>query len=753
MPNHHSTPDPARHALRAQLLDNGYTPLPLAGKGCFIRGWSRDTIDRAWLKPYARTRKYANTGLRCDYLFAFDIDVIDEDYADEVERIIERLCGPTEFCRVGQWPKRLLLYQADTPATKSWRSAKYGDHRLEILASAGRQFACYGTHPTTGRAYEWMGDSPTEVPLSDLPAVDESTVLQALDATERYFESVGLTRTSGASTTTRGAARQTILTPSMPFYVVGRGLMTVADIKTALPAVESWWCNLTAIREDSDSEAGHIFWAGGSGEFCIHDFTCDTTYVESTELDGGEREQLTAAFDSAPPDTLFADPHLADAMAQWVYVMADDSVRRLIEPTRPYTVAAFKRMHTVKVQVPAKRNPIPLAQAWLEADQRLRVHYDLLRPDRGPGVFTEGDTAVLNTYLPPHAPQDDHSGYTTPWWDFLEHLFPNPRYRRLFVEWLALKLRAPWQRQHAVLMVTPEYGTGRGTLAEIVCALIGPAYFTETTLAHLCGRDGQSQYTDYLANALLVSIPEARENDDRVSPWEQRHMAYERLKAVADTGARPMLIKTKYGRNITRTVYASLMIASNHYDAMAIEPGDRRLMVLENGTTRLSNTPLANELAHWRADSANIKALYRELVSMGCQYDPYGDPPVTAIKNSMVGAGESDIDRAWQLFFSQTRGDVTCLAQWESAVRQYQQEYGFDFPSPAKLHHILVALMNAKTLQPAVERFRIDGERVRPRILRNTEKWANAGIDALRDEILKNGKIPSSTVIPFPPKR
>ena len=101
-----------RNTQRNTLLDNGYHPLPLAAKGCFIKGWSTREITAEWLQEYARIAKYPNTGIRCDNLIAFDIDVLDEQLADTIEGYIEARCGETEFCRIGRWPKRLLVYRA-----------------------------------------------------------------------------------------------------------------------------------------------------------------------------------------------------------------------------------------------------------------------------------------------------------------------------------------------------------------------------------------------------------------------------------------------------------------------------------------------------------------------------------------------------------------------------------------------------------------------------------------------------------------
>ena len=110
-----------RQELRNTLLSNGYHPLPAGSKGVYIKGWSRVDLTPEWLDDFRRRGNWSNTGLRCDDLLAFDIDVTDISLSDMCEELIERELGATEFCRVGRWPKRLLLYRLDGEPTLSAR--------------------------------------------------------------------------------------------------------------------------------------------------------------------------------------------------------------------------------------------------------------------------------------------------------------------------------------------------------------------------------------------------------------------------------------------------------------------------------------------------------------------------------------------------------------------------------------------------------------------------------------------------------
>ena len=94
-----------------------------------------------------------------------DIDIGDDELADEAEAIVEAVLGPSDFCRVKHTPKQLLIYWIDDPIPKR-RTGRFvvpgasrESYQVEVLGK-GCQFAAIGVHPDTQRAYEWSGESP-----------------------------------------------------------------------------------------------------------------------------------------------------------------------------------------------------------------------------------------------------------------------------------------------------------------------------------------------------------------------------------------------------------------------------------------------------------------------------------------------------------------------------------------------------------------------------------------------------------------
>ena len=160
-------------AAAEQLLDHGYEPLPIipGQKRPPIERWPHVAIDGAAVTRW--TKRYAGygVGLRSGRLVGLDIDVLDPDLAHLVERLAIERFGHT-LVRVGRWPKRLLLYRAETTFAKIMRGSE--GSRLEVLGK-GQQFVAFGRHPDTGADYFWPhGETPLDVPFDALPLVDEA---------------------------------------------------------------------------------------------------------------------------------------------------------------------------------------------------------------------------------------------------------------------------------------------------------------------------------------------------------------------------------------------------------------------------------------------------------------------------------------------------------------------------------------------------------------------------------------------------
>ena len=114
-------------------------------------------------------------------MIGIDIDIAaDAEAAIDLERFARTCLGDTPALRIGCAPKRLLVYRAAAPFAGLKRAP------LEVLG-VGRQFVAYGLHPGTGQPYVWPEESLVDLPLENLPVVDEQ---QAHAFLEQAYERV-----------------------------------------------------------------------------------------------------------------------------------------------------------------------------------------------------------------------------------------------------------------------------------------------------------------------------------------------------------------------------------------------------------------------------------------------------------------------------------------------------------------------------------------------------------------------------------
>lgn len=744
-----------RSTDRNTLLANGYPALPLLsnGKGLHIKGWSRLEVTPEWLDEYARRTDYGNTGIRCDDLAAFDLDITDEALCDQAEQIVEKICGPTELCRVGRAPKRLLLYGLKGKGPfKSLRTAKYGEHRGELLCGNGRQFAAFGRHPS-GSTYTWDADSPLDTPRDELPEITYKRAQKALDAIDDMLKATGIPEDSPALRLDGTGGQEWDLTDDFECMIGGEAI-TWGELKPQL-TVDGEFGNIR--REDGefgDSDAVHFMLTIGSGEPCIHDFIRDCTHYDPVV-----NPQLATALPPPPAATSFAPAN--DFLANWV-LLRDGTVRRIERPQRAYDLSKWKASYKhLVIPAPTARNPLktePATDAWQRDSATMRADYAALRPDLpDETLVTDGPETVLNTYLPPEHP--DTGGEIDTLLEFVEHLLPKKAERDLFLDWHALKVAHPSWRMHGMITVTRAHGTGRGTWFQILEKLFGAAYVRKQELHDLIGAGSQSQYNEALADSLIMYVPEALEEKEDQSRWVTRHVAFERLKQICEPIAGQEYIKRKYGRNSVETVFSSLLISSNHTDALAIEPGDRRLIVLDNTERPLWEAPrkLAERIQEWKLRPENIGALHRQLRlrAVGVTYDPFGEPPMTPAKEAMISAGQSDMDIAFEHMVASAAGDIVTPSQWRVFAQDARQTLQLDLPHGEQLDKALTAVITKHGRRiEALQKtgIKIKSTQQRPWIIRRFDTWKGCTDNAaIRAEILKNGD-PGGAIVQFPPK-
>lgn len=171
-----------------KMAANGYPIVPIIPgakiPGRFMGGewkpmpgwtsrWTQPPSDfevNLWSRP-----PEAGVGVVCGHVVGIDIDVADHDLALQITRLAMEMLGETSLVRIGQAPKRMLVYRSTQPFPGFKR------HPLEVLAR-GQQFVAYAIHPKTGQPYTWPDDEPTNVDITALPAVTEESARAFIEA-------------------------------------------------------------------------------------------------------------------------------------------------------------------------------------------------------------------------------------------------------------------------------------------------------------------------------------------------------------------------------------------------------------------------------------------------------------------------------------------------------------------------------------------------------------------------------------------
>jgi hypothetical protein len=289
------------------------------------------------------------------------------------------------------------------------------------------------------------------------------------------------------------------------------------------------------------------------------------------------------------------------------------------------------------------RSPV---EDWMSSTARISIRREEMRPDQPRPTFIENGYHIFNRYRPPtHLTT---GGDTAAFHTFLEHLFPDEKERKWYWHRLAYKVRRPWVPMVGVIMVAEEFGSGRGTLFDILELLFGKDYVVPCTFGELTGRSAEARFNARMADALILVVNEAIAEDGEQQA--KRRLDYEGLKnAIEPSPTARRRFEAKGQHAYAQTSAATLDVATNHRDAVKLPWDDRRLSVLTcSGRMTEEQT---TKIRTWMVDPENIGALYDELLDTPAvptsEFNPFDNPPPFAGRLEMIGMGRSRLEDAY----------------------------------------------------------------------------------------------------------
>ncbi|MBF0400710.1 MAG: PriCT-2 domain-containing protein [Magnetococcales bacterium] len=148
------------------------------GKWFPYKGWTKHATRATTVHELAVWKQWpdAGIGIPGGMVAAVDIDIAgDVELADRLHALAFQMLGETQAVRIGQHPKRVLVYRTTVP----FKGIKA--HPLEVLCQ-GQQFVAYAIHPGTGQPYQWPVKSLSDLTLAGLPAISEEQSRAFIDA-------------------------------------------------------------------------------------------------------------------------------------------------------------------------------------------------------------------------------------------------------------------------------------------------------------------------------------------------------------------------------------------------------------------------------------------------------------------------------------------------------------------------------------------------------------------------------------------
>lgn len=170
----------------------------------------------------------ASVGLRRGAAFLLDIDAYDETTAAQIEADAIAQLGPAPL-RIGQWPKRALLYRTDGEIKGRKVTFETNNRAGQIELPA--QVVVHGIHASSGKPYQWPRGL---MKFDDLTPVSPEKLNAFMDGQRRKLPNA---RTENTSTTDREKVNQASLVGDTE--LVAQAILSLPNTREAFGTYDS----------------------------------------------------------------------------------------------------------------------------------------------------------------------------------------------------------------------------------------------------------------------------------------------------------------------------------------------------------------------------------------------------------------------------------------------------------------------------------------------------------------------------------
>src|SRR5688572_27858179 len=186
-------------------------------------------------------------------------------------------------------------------------------------------------------------------------------------------------------------------------------------------------------------------------------------------------------------------------------------------------------------------------------------------------MFIVNGVKLLNTYMPtyPSADRTRAAEAGALLQHHLSNLVAEPEYRRILVDFMAYQVQAPGRKIRWAVLLQSVEGAGKTFLAEVMKAVLGAEH-----VKTIDGASIKSGWNEWAFGKQLVVLEEVKVSG--TSKYEIMNS----LKPLITND--DISINERFRNNRQVANISNYMIFSNHHDALALTPGDRRYFVIKS---------------------------------------------------------------------------------------------------------------------------------------------------------------------------
>lgn len=272
---------------------------------------------------------------------------------------------------------------------------------------------------------------------------------------------------------------------------------------------------------------------------------------------------------------------------------------------------------------------VPVVDLWAKSATRRSVS-DVIYVPGQPELM---ESNVLNIWRP--AQIQPAKGNAKRWLDLVRYVLREPEHVDWFLKWLAYPVQRPGTKLFQAVFI---YGKKQG---------VGKTFIVDPVMEFIYGKENFYRLTNKSFNSSFNGLASKRQfvvtNEVWLPDYRDRRDAMSMLK---DTITRESVtVNEKFQPEVEYTDYCNYFLTSNHADALALEPDDRRFFVIEAPQEKLDQG-IYKELDDWvRHDdgAATIMHYLQNAVDVR-GFEPKGDAPMTKWKKEIIAISRDPLD-------------------------------------------------------------------------------------------------------------